>query len=151
MRRFGGVGCAALLLILLAAIPASPQSTATRIGQVKTVTGEATIVRHGARLLVQPGDAVYHSDIVETGPDGTIGITLADNSVLSNGPDSQLALQQFQFDVSTLQGDMLASLRKGTLSIVSGAIAHTSPGAMKIVTPTATLAVRGTTFVVEVH
>ena len=78
-------------------------------------------------------------------------ITLADNSVLSNGPDSQLALQQFQFDVSTLQGDMLASLRKGTLSIVSGAIAHTSPGAMKIVTPTATLAVRGTTFVVEVH
>jgi hypothetical protein len=45
---------------------------------------------------------------------------------------------------------MLAKLQKGTLSVVSGDIARSSPGKMKIETPTAILGVRGTTFVVSV-
>jgi hypothetical protein len=151
MRYFGGArSAAALLLTLLAAVPAFPQS-AIRIGQVKAVAGEATIVRNGARLSAKPGDPVYPSDLIETGADGAIGITLADNSVLSNGPSSQLEMQVFRFNVSTLQGSMQARLQKGSLSIVSGNITRTSPGAMKIVTPTATLAVRGTTFAIDVR
>jgi hypothetical protein len=150
MRRSGAAGYAALLLTLLVAVPALPQ-TATRIGQIKTVTGDATIARNGVRLPAKPGDPMYQGDIVETGADGAIGITLADNSLLSNGPDSKLEMQVFRFDVSTLQGAMLASLRKGTLTVVSGDIAHKSAGAMQIRTPTATLAVRGTTFAIDVR
>jgi hypothetical protein len=37
------------------------------------------------------------------------------------------------------------------LSVVSGDIARSSPGAMKIQTPTAILGVRGTTFAVQVQ
>jgi hypothetical protein len=44
---------------------------------------------------------------------------------------------------------MLTELRKGTLSVVSGDIARSSPGAMKVRTPAATLGVRGTRFVAE--
>jgi hypothetical protein len=45
---------------------------------------------------------------------------------------------------------MLTDMRKGTLTMVSGDIARSSPGAMKVKTPTAILGVRGTRFAVQV-
>jgi hypothetical protein len=42
-------------------------------------------------------------------------------------------------------------MRRGTLAAVSGDIARSSPGAMKVKTPTAVLGVRGTTFAVQVY
>ncbi len=45
---------------------------------------------------------------------------------------------------------MLTDLNKGTLSMVSGDIAKSSPSAMKVKTPDAILGVRGTHFVVQV-
>jgi hypothetical protein len=45
---------------------------------------------------------------------------------------------------------MLADVRRGTLSVVSGEITKKTPGALKIKTPSAVLGVRGTTFAVEV-
>jgi hypothetical protein len=46
---------------------------------------------------------------------------------------------------------MLADMRKGTLAVVSGDITRSTPGAMKIKTPTAVIGVRGTTFAVQVY
>jgi hypothetical protein len=149
MRHVGAAGLALLLLVLIAVAPASGQPA--QIGQVKTAAGVATIVRDKARLPAKPGDPVYQSDVIETGPDGSIGITFIDNSVFSTGPNSQLALTEYRFDVSTLAGSMLAELRKGTLTVVSGDITHHTPGAMRIKTPTTILGVRGTTFAIEVH
>ncbi len=139
---------AALLTALLAAAPASAQSP--QIGQIETVSGTASVVRADKHLPARPRDPVYQSDVIETGIDGSIGITFIDNSVFSTGPDTELALQEFRFDTSNARGSMLADLRKGTLMVVSGDITHTTPGAMTIKTPTAILGVRGTTFAVEV-
>ena len=149
MRLFGGAGLAIALLALAAAAPAL--CNGIEIGQVKTSSGDATIVRGGASLPARPGDPVYQSDTIVTGSGGTIGITFIDNSVFSTGPDSRLSLQQFSFDVTTLAGSMLAELSKGTLTVVSGDITHHTPGAMRIRTPSAILGVRGTTFAVQVH
>src|SRR5690348_7955114 len=121
------------------------------IGQVKKVIGEVTILRSSERLAARVGDMVYAKDVMETGPDGGIGITFTDNTVFSAGPNSQLALDEFQFDSNNFRGSMLADMRRGTLAAVSGDIAHSSPGAMKVKTPTAVLGVRGTTFAVQVY
>jgi hypothetical protein len=69
--------------------------------------------------------------------------------VFSTGPNSQIGLDEFRFDPAT-GGEMLASMPRGTLSVVSGEITKKSPGALKIMTPTAVLGVRGTTFAVQV-
>jgi hypothetical protein len=45
---------------------------------------------------------------------------------------------------------MLTDMNRGTVSMISGDIARSTPGAMKVKTPTAILAVRGTSFVIEV-
>ena len=149
MRSIATCWCGAVLLAVAAAGPAVADDQ--HIAQVKTVRGDAFIVRGADRLPAKPGDPLYESDVVETGPGGTIGFTFVDNTVFSTGPDSEVALAQFHFDASTFKGDMLADMRKGTLTVVSGDITHANPGAMKIKTPTAILGVRGTTFAVKVY
>ena len=71
---------------------------------------------------------------------------MSDNSLLSAGPNSVVSLDRFAFDASTNQGQFDTSLRKGSLSIVSGRIAKQSPDAMTVRTPSAILGVRGTEF-----
>jgi hypothetical protein len=140
---------AALLLIGIA--DASGAAEAPPIAQVKKVTGQVAVLRSGERLPAKIGDLLFEKDVVETGQDGGIGITFVDNTVFSTGPNSQLALDEFRFDSNNFRGSMLADMRQGTLAVVSGDIPRSSPGAMKIRTPTAVLAVRGTTFAVQVY
>ena len=88
------------------------------------------------------------SDTLVTGPDGAVGVTLADDTLLSAGPNSILALDRFVYD-GVRPGSLEAMLRKGTLAVVSGRIAKQAPDAMRIKTPAAILGVRGTEFVVR--
>ena len=142
-------------VIILYTIGAVAIATATaaasqnQIAQVKTVSGQVTVKRGSGQTSPKPGDLLFERDTIVTGADGAIGITFIDNTVMSAGPNSEISLEQFKFDSSNFNGSMLTQLRKGTLSVVSGDIARSSPGAMKVRTPAATLGVRGTRFVAE--
>jgi hypothetical protein len=144
---------AALSIVTAGVLSAAeaPPNTQMAIAQIKKVTGQAVVVRVGERRPAKVGDMLFVKDIIETGLDGGIGITFTDNTVFSAGPSSQIALDEFQFDSNDFRGAMLADMRRGTLAIVSGDIARSSPGAMKVKTPTAILGVRGTTFAVQVY
>lgn len=140
---------AAALLIARAGVPSAAEAPA--IAQIKKVTGQATVLRFGERRPAIVGDMLFVKDVIETGSDGGIGITFIDNTVFSAGPGSQIALEEFKFDSSDFRGAMLADMRQGTFAVVSGDIARSPPGAMKVRTPTAILGVRGTTFAVQVY
>ena len=122
----------------------------TQVAQIKTVNGQAEIVRNNARTVARVGDPLYEKDTIETGPDGSIGITFIDNTVMSGGPNSQIVLEDYKFNSSDFKGSMLTDMNRGTVSMISGDIARSSPGAMRVKTPTAILGVRGTRFVIEV-
>lgn len=134
-----------VFLVLGAAVAEEGQ-----IGQITAVSGTVSVVRGTDRLAAKTGDKVYRSDVIETGADGEAGVTLVDSSRFSIGARSQVAVEEFQFDPATSLGRMTAGLRQGTLAVTSGEITHKTPGAMRIRTPTSILAVRGTTFGVEV-
>ena len=119
------------------------------IGQVKTESGAVTLERQGKAQPIAIGDHVFQSDVIVTATGGTVGITFADNSTMSLGPDSRLALDQFRFDTTTHDGVFDSSLQKGTLAVRSGQIVRQTPEAMHIRTPTALLGVRGTEFLVR--
>ena len=138
----------ASLAILLAAIAASP--ALADVGQIKIAKGQVTIDRQGQLLPGAVGLLLEAADVVKTGADGSVGITMRDNSLLSAGPNSIVALERFEFDPTTSQGRFETNLQRGTLAVVSGRIAKKSPDAMKVRTPSAVLGVRGTEFVVFV-
>jgi hypothetical protein len=141
----------AIAIACLAVILITPAAWADgQIAQIKTVTGDAAIMRNGNRIAAKPGDPVYEKDTIETGADGSIGLTFTDNTVMSAGPNSEIAMEEYRFDSSNFNGAMLADMHKGTVAMVSGDIARSTPGAMRVRTPTAMLGVRGTRFAIEV-
>jgi hypothetical protein len=125
-------------------------ATAADIGQIKISKGSVTVKRAAQSLAGAVGVRLQPSDIITTGTDGSVGITMSDDSLLSAGPNSTLSLDRFAFDSATHRGQFDASLRKGSLSVISGRIAKQSPDAMTLYTPSAILGVRGTEFVVSV-
>ena len=148
MRGVILIRSALISLFLVASLSARAAAEAA-IGQIKTASGEVTVLRGGVSQKVGTGDRVFQSDVITTGPDGSVGITFADNSMMSLGPDSQLSLDQFRFDTTTHEGVFDSSLANGTLAVKSGQIVKQTPEAMKVRTPGALLGVRGTEFVVR--
>lgn len=135
--------------ILLAVVCGPALAVADDVGMVKVSKGAASIERAGQRLPAPAGTRVREGDVVVTGADGSVGVTFTDNTLLSIGPDSRLAIDRFAFDPTTHKGAFETSLQRGTLAGVSGKIAKQSPDAMKIRTPAALLGVRGTEFVLR--
>lgn len=122
---------------------------ANDVGQIKTAKGAVHLERDGQKLPVAVGVKVRQSDTVVTGADGSVGITFVDNSLLSAGPNSTLAIERYAFDPTTHAGAFDTRLARGTLAVVSGKIARQTPGAMTVRTPAAILGVRSTEFVVR--
>ena len=137
-----------LVMALSAAIGslvAAPLS-ADPVGQVKVSSGAVFIERTGQRVAAPVGTKVEAADSIVTGADGAAGITFIDNSRLSVGPNSTLAISRFTFNPTTHEGNFDSSLKRGTLSVISGKLAKRSPDAMTVSTPSTILGVRGTEF-----
>ena len=138
----------ASLAVVLFSISAA--ALAADAGEIKVVRGAAHIERGSERLAARVGMPVQEADRVVTGADGTVGITFADNSLLSIGPSSSFAIDRYVFDSTTHAGKFDSTLSKGTLAVVSGKMVKQSPEAMHVRTPSAIMGVRGTDFVVRV-
>jgi len=138
-----------LLLGLLSAWALSAAGEGDSIGQVKVARGTVSVDRNGQALPAAVGMRLQSADVLKTGADGAVGVTMRDDSLLSAGPNSILALQRFEYDGATQQGHFDARLQRGTLAVISGRIAKQSPTAMTVATPSAVLGVRGTHFVVS--
>ncbi len=136
--------------VLLAAIFSLPAHAADRAGMVKVAKGQVTIERDGKIQAAAVGSPVEVADRIRTGPDGSVGVTLLDDTLLSAGPNSLFVIEKFAFDNKTQDGRMSVQVRKGTLSVASGRIAKQTPESVDFHTPTSVLGVRGTEFVIEV-
>jgi len=139
----------ASLLIVLGVLVPSYALAADPIGQIRNASGAVDVIRTGATQHAAAGDKVFQEDVISTGADGSIGITFADNSLISLGPNSELKLDQFQFNPAAHTGNFDSSLNKGTLAVKSGLIVQQNPESMRIHMQAATLGVRGTEFVVR--
>ena len=89
-------------------------------------------------------------NVMKTGNPGSIGVTLKDNTMLSAGPDSEIALDEYAFTPGDDQLRLALRMVKGTLYYISGVIAKLKPESVDIRTPTGLIGVRGTEFVVRV-
>jgi len=119
-------------------------------GTVKSVNGTVAVERGGKAMPISVGDKVLSKDKLVTGKDSRIAVTLRDDTLISTGANSRLALNEFTFDPATQGGSLFVSVLRGVTAMVSGLVAKTEPHAMRITTPTATIGIRGTEFIVEV-
>ena len=118
-------------------------------GIVKTSRGSVVVERSGGHTALAPGAQLNQGDRIITGGDGYVGITMRDDTLLTLGPGSSLNLDSYTFDAQTHDGNFLASLSKGVMSVVTGLIAKRSPDSFVVRTRVSTMGVRGTEFIVE--
>ena len=138
---------------------AMPDQNVNPIGKVITVTGSVH-VDHPAAVIAQAnfptsgdvpakvGDFVYRGDVIQTGPNGGLGVTFTDGSSFNVSANAKMEINDFVYDPNGHANSSLMSLSKGTFTFIAGNIAHT--GDMKVDTPIGTMGIRGTAPRVEI-
>jgi len=140
-----GIGVVTAMAIVVQPGVAGAQDVA----HIKVVKGTVTVERAGRPVPATVGMRLQEHDVVVTGQDGSVGITFQDDSLVSAGPRTAVAIDRFTFNPTTHAGQFETTLRRGTLAVVSGKIAKQSSEAMRVKTPSAVLGVRGTEFLVR--
>jgi len=120
------------------------------IGSVFELSGTAVIKRGKETIAIAKGTVVATNDKVET-KNGVVNIKFKDNTTVKVTENSALVIDDFVYDPKNAAGGKLSlKAAAGTVRYVSGNIAHNNPNSVKINTPTASIAVRGTDFVMAV-
>jgi len=125
-------------------------SSWANIGSVTESSGTAIIKRGKETIAVSKGTAVEMNDKVET-KNGRVKITFKDNTTVNVTESSALIIDDFVYDPKSGAGKLNLKAAAGTVRYASGNIAHNNPNAVNIKTPTASIAVRGTDFVMAVN
>lgn len=140
-------------LLLAAAGLAQAQelpAAATRAGTMKIVQGQANVTdAQGVRVL-KPGDAVVSADSISTGADSAASVVLRDGTTMVLGANSRVELKNFAYDSTTQEGNVLVSVLRGSMRMLTGLIGKTRPESIKVTTPTSTIGILGTDFIVQV-
>ena len=143
-------GCPALVfafaLALLSAFSSYAQSTSV-VARASGVTGHAVLLTPGlAPLVLTAGYILNPGDRIDTRGGGRVVIDLSDGSMVVVAPESVVTLKDYRAAAS------LRELFDITLGMVRVTINHFAgkPSPYRMNSPTASIAVRGTEFSIEV-
>lgn len=139
------------VLLTLTGTALLSHAQAETVGAVKTVTGDAWVITAGQRVKAQVGTSVLLGSQLKTAKAASLGVTFKDNTLMSFGPDTELTVDEYLFAPAQGQYKLGARLDKGSLNYLSGVIAKLKPEAVTVKTPTGTIGVRGTQFLVNVQ
>jgi len=120
------------------------------IGSIKTTKGTASIVKQEKVILAKSGERIFEGDILRTGADGSLGVIFKDDTLLSLGPNSELAIDEFLFAPAQGKLSFVTRMLRGTAAYLSGIIAKLSPESVRFETPVGSVGIRGTKFVVKI-
>jgi hypothetical protein len=131
-----------------AAAQAAPQTADNPVGSVATLQGSASVTHSNATHPLALSDPIYKGDTLQTGVDGTLGITFDDETTFTLKPNARIAVDDFVYQDGGSNNAAAFNVLRGTVAFVAAEVAHT--GDMKINTPTSSLGIRGTTGIVEI-
>ena len=112
------------------------------IGVVGAVSGT---VKTETRDL-KTGDKIYLNETISAGAASGTQILLLDQSTFTIGEDSEVVMDTFIYDPATNDGKIVASVKQGSLKVISGLISKKNPDSLTVEVPEGTLGSRGTEF-----
>ena len=136
----------AINLLLLVSVPAF-----AGVGSISEFKGGGTVKRGAKVAPASKGSNIEKNDTVSTNSQGRFKITFVDATTVNITQNSRLVIDDFVYDGNNKsKGKLGLRLALGTAKYTSGAIAKGNARGVGIRTPTATIAVRGTDFVMSV-
>ncbi len=138
------------MLFVALSMPAAASELAAA-GRVKTAVGSAVAQRDGQKFLLKVGDKIFAGDTLETGKDSALGIILRDNTSFSLGASSSIVIDSYVFAPERKKFSFVTRMTRGIVAFISGKMSKLAPEAVQFKTPMATIAIRGTKFLVKVE
>lgn len=139
--RFGLAACLALFSAVASA------TAAEFIGVAAALRGDVIRVSTGSDAVPGPvssGTKIFLGDEIEVASGGRMQIMLVDETVFTLGSGARLVIDEFVYDPTAESGSMTTQITKGAFRFVSGKLAKSSPKAMKVKLPSASISIRGT-------
>ena len=134
------------IAILLCSLLLTVGAWANTIGNVILHEGNGNVERtNGDEETTTKALDIFSYDTVKTG-NGKTTIEFVDQTRVDVTEHSKLIIDEFVYDPATKTGSLSLKASLGTVRYASGQIAKNSKQNVKISTPTATIAVRGTDF-----
>lgn len=137
MRKPVSALLACCLLLGAAAAP----SQAAQIGVASAARNDVSGTIGGKRRVISVGAGVFQDEVIATGPDSSAQLLFRDETSLTVGPSSRIALDRFVYNPQTRTGDVVIRAGVGAFRFVTGSA---RPQSYRIVTPAATIGIRGT-------
>src|SRR5258706_9658847 len=126
---------------------ASGCAAAADVGRVVLAAGETSALRQGQVVRLAFGALVQDQDVLRTGAASNLQVRFEDDSYVSLRESSELRVDQFRFaGGGGGEEGVVFSLLKGGLRAVTGLIGRVNHNDYKMVTPTATIGIRGTDY-----
>ena len=126
------------------AAPATQESGPAVAGTIALAEGEASVgAADGSTRPARPGDTVRVGETLVVGRTGEIHVNMQDSGFIAVRPGTRLKVEDYKADGAADDRSVLRLLAGGFRS-VSGWIAKFNARAYKVVTPTATIGIRGT-------
>ncbi|MBF0176276.1 MAG: FecR domain-containing protein [Magnetococcales bacterium] len=139
-----------LLGLFVGIAPARATSSPEAIGHIKKLEGSVKILRASKTVDAKLGDEIFMNDTLKSGTGAAMGVTFKDDTRVALGPDTEFVVDDFVYQPQKNKLSFGSRITKGTLQVISGTIAKLSPQSVKLETPTGTIGVRGTRFLVKV-
>ena len=120
------------------------QAPVASIGDISELTGTAEVIRdqpYGAALNFD----IQQMDDVRTSV-GRVAITFLDDSIVKLTEHSKLVITKYVFDPDPTKGEMAMRFANGTARFISSKLGKIDKKNIRLSTPTADIAIRGTDF-----
>lgn len=136
-------------ILTCACLAGAAHADADHIAIFKSVDGAVEILREGATLNAASGDQLYISDQLRSGAAASAGIVFRDGTLLTVGPSSNLKIRDYVYQPKEAKYAFSLYLDKGSAIYSSGQIGKLAPEAVQVDSPTASVGVRGTRFIIK--
>jgi len=133
-------------LIFLLSVNSNAEEKLTIEKQLVGIVGAISGTVKTETRQLKAGDKIYLNETILAGPGSGTQILLLDQSTFTIGEDSEVVMDTFVFDPSTNDGKIVASVKQGSLKVISGLISKKNPDSLTVEVPEGTLGSRGTEF-----
>ena len=133
-------------LILLFSVSAKAEEKLTIEKQLVGIVGAISGTVKTETRELKAGDKIYLNETIYAGAGSGTQILLLDQSTFTVGEDSEVVMDTFIYDPATNDGKIVASVKQGSLKVISGLISKKDPDALTVEVPEGTLGSRGTEF-----
>ena len=129
-----------LALVFLVVSNFGVHAAGVEVGTVNKVENPAQV---GAQTAIV-GTPVHMNDELRTGPKGRLQVTFRDGTTLSLGENARVAIDRYVFNPDKSTGELALDAGVGAFRLATGKISEMGHKNVKVSTPVAALAIRGT-------